>query len=48
MSDGLRVAEVLLGLSGFRVMSAEETGSEMLLSTESTELRAFCDVWGAC
>jgi len=42
MSDGIGLAEVLLGLPGFRVLDVIEVDGEVIVSIESTATRAFC------
>jgi transposase len=42
MSDGIGLAEMLLGLPGFRVVDVSETDNELVVAVESTMARAFC------
>ena len=42
MDDGIGLAETLLGLSGFRVLTVTETDFEVVIAIESTATRAFC------
>ena len=42
MIDGTGLAEVLLGLSGFRVLDVVEDDSEVVIGVETTATRAFC------
>jgi hypothetical protein len=42
MSDGIGLADVLLGLPGFRVLDVVETDVEVVVSMESLATRAFC------
>jgi transposase len=42
MSDGIGLAEVLLGLPGFRVLDVVESDVEVVVWIESTVSRAFC------
>ncbi len=42
MSDGIGMAEVLLGLSGFRVLDVVEHDAEVVIRVETTASRAFC------
>jgi hypothetical protein len=42
MSDGIGLAEALLGQPGFRVVDVVETDSEVVVSIESTATRVFC------
>jgi transposase len=46
MSDGIGLAEVLLGLPGFRVLDVFESDTEVVVSIESTAARAFCRTCG--
>ena len=46
MSDGIGLAEVLLGLPGFRVLDVAETDHEVIVSIESTAVQAFCQTCG--
>jgi len=42
MSDGIGMAEALLGLSGFRVLDVVEHDAEVVIRVETTASRAFC------
>ena len=42
MSDGIGMAEVLLGLSGFGVLDVVEHDAEVVIRVETTATRAFC------
>ncbi len=42
MSDGIGLAEVLLGLPGFRVLDVVEHDAEVVIRVETTATRAFC------
>jgi transposase len=42
MDDGIGLAEVLLGLPGFRVLDVVEGDVEVVISIESTATRALC------
>jgi hypothetical protein len=42
MSDGIGMAEELLGLSGFRVLDVVEHDAEVVIRVETTATRAFC------
>ena len=46
MSDGIGVAEVLLGLPGFRVLDVVETDGEVVITIESTAVWAHCRTCG--
>ena len=46
MNDGIGLAEVLLGLPGFRVLEVVEADLEVVVSIESTVVRGFCRVCG--
>jgi len=46
MNDGIGLAEVLLGLSGLRVLDVVESDAEVVISVESTATRAFCRACG--
>ena len=46
MSDGIGLAEVLLGLPGFRVLDVTETGSEVVMAIETTAVRVACRTCG--
>ena len=47
MSDGIGMAEVLLGLPGFRVLGVVETDVEVVITIESTAVWAHCRTCGA-
>ena len=48
MSDGIGLAEVLLGLPGFRVLDVVERDAEVVITVESTAAAGvLSDVWGA-
>ena len=47
MSDGIGLAEVLLGLPGFRVLDVVEDGAEVVIRVETTATQAFCRTCGA-
>jgi transposase len=47
MSDGIGLAEVLLGLPGFRVLDVVGSDGEVVISVESTATRVFCWTCGA-
>ena len=42
MSDGIGLAEVLLGLPGFRVLDVVESAVEVVITIESTAVWAHC------
>jgi transposase len=42
VSDGIGLAEALLGLPGFRVLEVVEVDFEVVVTVESTAARAFC------
>ena len=42
MSDGIGLAEVLLGLPGFRVLGVVEDDVELVVTIESVAVRAHC------
>ena len=46
MNDGIGLVEVLLGLPGFRVLDVVESDVEVVVSIESTAVRAFCRACG--
>ena len=46
MDDGIGLAEVLLGLPGFRVLDAIECEAEVVIRIETTAARAFCRTCG--
>src|SRR5215213_3446214 len=46
MSDGIGLAEVLLGLPGFRVLDVVESALEVVITIESTAVRAHCRTCG--
>src|SRR5215213_5956638 len=46
MSDGIGLAEVLLGLPGFRVLDVVEHDVEVVITIESTAVLARCRSWG--
>ena len=47
MLDGIGLAEALLGLPGVRVLDVSEDDYEVVVTVESTAMRAFCRVCGA-
>ena len=47
MSDGIGLAEAMLGLSGFRVLEVTETSEEMTVEIETTAGRAACAACGS-
>jgi hypothetical protein len=47
MSDGIGLAEVLLGLPGFQVLDVVEHGVEVVIRVETTATQAFCRTCGA-
>ena len=46
MDDGIGLAEVLLGLPGFRVLGVTESDVEVVVRIETTAARAFCRACG--
>jgi transposase len=42
VSDGIGLAEALLGLDGFRVLAVSETADELVVTVESTAVVAWC------
>ena len=42
MSDGIGLAEALLGLDGFRVLEVIENPDELVIMVESTDVIAWC------
>ena len=46
MDDRIGLAEVLLGLPGFRVLDVVESDCEVVIAIESTAGRAFCRTCG--
>ncbi len=42
MSDGIGLAEALLGLPGFRVLEVHETTDELVIAIETTATIAWC------
>ena len=46
MNDGIGLAEVLLGLPGFRITSVLETSNELIVTVESTAARVGCPTCG--
>jgi len=46
MSDGIGLAEVLLGLPGFRVLDVVEDDNEVVVRVETTVTRVFCETCG--
>ena len=46
MDDGTGLAEVLLGLPGFRIISVLETSDELIVTVESTAVRVGCPTCG--
>ena len=47
MSDGIGLAEALLGLDGFRVLAVHETNDELVIAVETTATVAWCAACGA-
>ena len=47
MSDGIGLAEALLGLPGFRVLEVAETADEVVITIETTAVQAAVSVCGA-
>ena len=47
MSDGIGLAEALLGLPGFRVLEVHETTDELVIAVETTAVIAWCAGCGA-
>ena len=47
MLDGIGLVEALLGLPGVRVLDVSEDDYEVIVTVESTAMRAFCRVCGA-
>ena len=46
MSDATGLAEKMLGLDGFKVLEAEETAAEVVITIETMVDVAGCAVWG--
>jgi hypothetical protein len=46
VDDGTGVAEVLLGLPGFRIVTAVETSDELVVTVETTADRIGCSACG--
>ena len=46
MNDGIGLAEVLLGLPGFRVLEVTECDVEVVITIESMVVRVFCSTCG--
>lgn len=46
MSDGIGLAEALLGLDGFRVLAVSETADELVVTIETTTTIAWCVACG--
>ena len=46
MSDGIGLAEALLGLDGFRVLEVGETPDELVIAVETTATVAWCSACG--
>ena len=46
MNDGIGLAEVLLGLPGFRVLDVVETDREVVIAIETTAVRRVCRTCG--
>ncbi len=46
-NDGIGLAEILLGIPGFRVCAALEDQGELLILVETTEHQAFCSSCGS-
>ncbi|HYL52636.1 MAG TPA: ISL3 family transposase [Acidimicrobiia bacterium] len=47
MSDGIGLAEALLGLDGFRVLEVHESPDELVIGVETTATIAWCAACGA-
>jgi transposase len=47
MSDGIGMAEALLGLDGFQVIEVDETDNELVVTVETTATVAWCERCGA-
>lgn len=47
MSDGIGLAEALLGLDGFRVLEVHEATDEVVITIETTAAIAWCGACGA-
>ena len=47
MSDGIGLAEALLGLDGFRVLDVIEVPDELVITIETTSDLVGCTLWGA-
>src|SRR5579884_482739 len=47
MSDGIGLAEALLGLDGLRVLAVHETNDELVIAVETTATVAWCAACGA-
>lgn len=46
MNQGIGLAEALLGLSGFRVLTVRENSDELVVSIQTTATRAACSSCG--
>ena len=42
MSDGIGLAEAMLGLDGFRVLEVSETPDEVIITVETTAMMVGC------
>lgn len=48
MSDGIGLAEALLGLDGFEVLDVRETPDELVVAVETSVTTAWwLELWGA-
>jgi hypothetical protein len=47
MSDGIGLAEALLGLDGFRVLEVTEHTDELVIAVETSATTAWCTRCGA-
>jgi len=48
VSDGIGLAEALLGLDGFRVLEVNESPDELVISVETTAVVAWCERCATC